>query len=117
MRILGRWTIRSLAALALVMAVGTPALARVAAIRTAAPIADSSDAAVEAAFVEAVEAAVRGAVAMGLSRVALRDAVVLQDAVLVEIVATDADVAPGEEGASTAETGRRIEARADQPAR
>jgi hypothetical protein len=108
---------RSLAALALVMAVATPGLARVAAIRTAAPIADRSDAAVEAAFVEAVEAAVRGAVAMGLSRVALRDAAVVGDAVLVEIVATDVDPEPGDDGAPAGATDLRIEARADQPAR
>jgi hypothetical protein len=75
--------------LAILLGLAPPALARVASIRTTAPLADRSDQAVKAAFTEAVEAAVRGAVAMGLSHVALNEAVVLRDAVFVEILATD----------------------------
>jgi hypothetical protein len=54
-------------------------------------IAEPSDVSVQAAFVEAVEAATRGALTMGLPRVALRQVFLLRDAVLVEIVATDPD--------------------------
>ncbi len=86
MRMPGRVAVTALLTLGLAM----PAFARVAAIRTAAPITDHSDQGVKAAFAEAVESAVRGAVAMGMSHVALNDARVLEDVVLVEILATDA---------------------------
>ncbi|HZS34425.1 MAG TPA: hypothetical protein VFC42_13710 [Methylomirabilota bacterium] len=86
MRMLGRVAVTAL----LTIGLAIPALARVAAIRTAAPITEHSDQGVRAAFAEAVESAVRGAIAMGMSHVALNDARVLEDVVLVEILATDA---------------------------
>jgi hypothetical protein len=46
---------------------------------------------VQAALIEAVEAATRGALAMGLPRVALSQVFLLQGAILVEVVATDGD--------------------------
>jgi hypothetical protein len=75
-----------------VLSIVSPALARVAAIQTSAPLADQSEASIKAAVKQAVEIAVRGAVAMGLPRVHLDDAVVLNDAVVIQILATDAEV-------------------------
>jgi hypothetical protein len=75
----------------------SPALARVAAIETSAPLADHSDEAIKAAITQAVVTAVRGAVAMGLPWVQVRNATVLSELVTVQILATD--VEPEEEEA------------------
>ncbi len=77
------------AAFTLVLVLTAPALARVAMIETAAPIKDKSEDSVKAALKEAVDTAAKGAVAMGLPWVQLRDAQVLEDAVAIQVVATD----------------------------
>ncbi len=69
--------------------VASPALAKVAMIETAAPIQDKSQESVKAALKEAVSTAAKGAMAMGLPWVQVRDAQILQDAVAVQVIATD----------------------------
>ena len=68
-----------------------PALAAMAAIETVQPIENESNEAVEAAVQRAVQAAVRGALAMGLPHVELRGARILNGAVAVQILARDGD--------------------------
>jgi hypothetical protein len=84
--------------------------ATVARIETTAPLQDHAEQTVQAALKEAVDAAVKGAAAMGLPWVHLNRAVVLADVVAVQILATDTapetemDEAPGpdaESGASS----------------
>lgn len=75
--------------LLLMLSVASPALAGVATIETTAPLSDHSEQSITMAFKTAVETAVRGAVAMGLPRVQLRQAVVLEDMVAIRIRATD----------------------------
>lgn len=76
-------------ALLLVLSVTSPSLARMAAIETTAPLQDHSEQSIKAAVTEAVETAVRGALAMGLPWIHLRGALVLADMVTVQILATD----------------------------
>ena len=84
---------RSLGYLAAVLALtlfGTsPALAKMAMIETAAPIKDQSEDSVKAALKEAVDSAAKGAIAMGLPWVQIQDARVLEDAVAIQVLATD----------------------------
>jgi hypothetical protein len=75
--------------LLLAFAIATPALARVAAIETTAPLADQSEDSIKAAIQQAVLSAVRGAVAMGLQWVQVRKARVFTDLVSVQILASD----------------------------
>ncbi len=77
------------AALTFSLLVASPALAKVAMIETAAPIQDKSQEAVKAALKEAVSTAAKGALAMGLPWVQVRDAQILQNAVAVQVLATD----------------------------
>ncbi len=77
------------AAFMLSLLVASPALAKVAMIETAAPIQDKSQESVKAALKEAVSTAAKGALAMGLPWVQVRDAQVLEDAVAVQVLATD----------------------------
>jgi ABC-type polar amino acid transport system ATPase subunit len=86
----GLWGCRLLT-LALVLSFVSPALARVAAIETTAPLVDHSTEAVEAALTQAVLTAVRGAVAMGLTWVQVHQAHVYADVVSVQIVASDTE--------------------------
>jgi hypothetical protein len=74
-----------------ILVAASPAPARVAAIETSAPLADHSEEAIRSALTDAVVNAVKGAVAMGLTWVRLRNAAVLDDAVTVLIVATDTE--------------------------
>ena len=77
-----------------------PAIAAMAAIETVQTVEDESDEGVRAAIERAVQAAVTGAVAMGLPRVELRGARILRGAVAVQIIARDAEATePGEEPA------------------
>jgi len=87
-------------ALLLVLAVASPGLAGVAVIEATAPLQDHSKPAIEAAFKEAVKTAMRGAVAMGLPWVQVREAVVLKDMVAIRVLATDVkpDKEPGDPG-------------------
>jgi hypothetical protein len=79
------------------VSVASPAWARVATIETTAPLQDHAEQSIKTAFEEAVETAVRGAVAMGLSWVKLGRTQVLENMVTVQILATDTDP-QGEEG-------------------
>ena len=76
-------------ALLLGLSVGSPVLARMASIQTTAPLQDHAEQSIQAAVKEAVETAVKGAAAMGLSWVQLGRAVVLGDMVAVQILASD----------------------------
>jgi hypothetical protein len=82
----------------LAFALATPALARVASIETTAPLADQSEDSIKAALEQAVLTAVRGAVAMGLLWVHIRQAVVFTDLVSVQVLASDSEL-PGEDEA------------------
>ncbi|HEV8674932.1 MAG TPA: hypothetical protein VGX21_12870 [Methylomirabilota bacterium] len=86
----GQWGLR-LVTLVFALVLASPALARVAAIETTAPLADHSAEAIEAALTQAVVTAVRGAVAMGLTWVQVRQAYVYTDLVSVQIVASDTE--------------------------
>jgi hypothetical protein len=68
-----------------------PAVAAMATIETVQALDDESDESVKAAIERALEAAVRGAVAMGLPRVELRGARVLRGMVTVQILAREAE--------------------------
>jgi anti-sigma regulatory factor (Ser/Thr protein kinase) len=83
----------------LVAATASPAAAKVAAIQTTAPLQDHAEQSVKTAILEAVQAAVTGAMAMGLPWVQINKALVLENAVAVQIVATDTgpDQGAGEE--------------------
>jgi hypothetical protein len=85
--------------LLLALTLATPALARVAAIETTAPLADQSEDSIKAAIRQAVLTAVRGAVAMGLQWVQVRQARVFTDLVSVQIVASDHELEGEEEHA------------------
>jgi hypothetical protein len=76
-------------AFGLILGVAWPADSSVARIETTAPLRSHAEESVQAALKEAVDAAVKGAVAMGLPWVHLNRAVVLADAVAVQILATD----------------------------
>ncbi len=78
--------------LLMLLSVASPALARVAAIETTAPLADHSKESIEAALTQAVKTAVQGAVAMGLTWIQVRQAVVFSDAVSVRIFASDGEL-------------------------
>jgi hypothetical protein len=75
----------------LVIATALPVAAKMATIQTIAPLRDHEEQSVKNALREAVRSAVTSALAMGLPWVRLRRAVVLQDAVAVQVLATDTD--------------------------
>jgi hypothetical protein len=83
--------------LLLVLSIAPPAGARIAMIQTMAPLQDHAEQPIEAAFKEALETAVKGAVAMGLSWVKLGRALVLENMVVVQIFATDTRLAGEDE--------------------
>jgi len=92
MQMIARLAISALLVLPLVgptAAAASPELARVAAIATTAPLPDHSQQSIDAALEEALSAAMRGAAAMGLRFIRVRQAVVLTDMVSVQILATD----------------------------
>ena len=76
-------------ALLLVFASASPAWARVVSFRTAAPLGDRSDFSIDRAVKGAVDNCVREATAMGLSWIWLRDAAVVGDKILIQMVASD----------------------------
>jgi len=78
-------------ALILVGTLVSPSFAQMALIAATAPLADHAEVTVNAAMKQAIHTAMRGAAAMGLPHMHLRRALVLQDAVLVQIVAADTD--------------------------
>ena len=83
-------------ALLLGLSVASSAVAKVAIIQTTAPLQDHAQPSIEAAFKEAMQTAMRGALAMGCSWVTLSKALVLENMVTVQILATDTK--PDEEG-------------------
>ncbi len=76
-------------ALLVVLMSTSPVLAEMAMIETTATLNEQSNEGVKTAVATAVETAVRGARAMGLSRVALNGVRVLPRMVIVQILATD----------------------------
>lgn len=73
-----------------------PAVAGTALLKATALLQDRSEHSVRTAILEAIEVGVRRAVAMGLPWVHIRPPLLMEDRVIVEIVATDA--APEDEG-------------------
>ena len=108
------WLRSAVAALLLVLGMASPGLARVAAIETTAPLSDHAEQSVRAALEEAVNTAVKGAVAMGLRWFKISKALVLEDLVTVQILATDTASEP--EGEGTPEPENDLETAPDQPA-
>ena len=106
-----RWMISltgtSVVAATLLWATLWPAAAAMATIETVQALDDESDEAVKAAIERAVQAAVRGAVAMGLPRVELRGARVLRGMVTVQILAREAEAEEPEDGPAGAIPSRR----------
>jgi hypothetical protein len=90
-----RWMISfaAIGAVAVTLLWATPrsAVAAMATIETVQALDDESDEAVRAAIERAVQAAVRGAVAMGLPRVELRGARVVRGTVTVQVLAREAE--------------------------
>ena len=98
--------------LLLIVLIASPSAATVATITTTAPLEDHQEQSVDAAFRAALKAAVEGATAMGLPWVRISHALVLEDAVAVQILATDtalgpdgAQEGPKTEGGADSETG------------
>jgi hypothetical protein len=69
----------------------SPVSARVVRMETKVALEDQSDSSVKQALREAFQTSVRGAIAMGFSRVWVDEARVLPDAVVLAMVATDED--------------------------
>ena len=81
-----------LTAASLTLCVATsPVLARVVRMETKVALEDQSEPSIRQALREAFQTAVRGAIAMGFSRVWVDGARVLPDAVVLGMVATDED--------------------------
>lgn len=72
----------------LTLPTAAPAEAQAAAIETTAPLADKSEASINAALDSALESAVRGAAAMGLTRVEILSVYVGEGFVGVQVIAT-----------------------------
>lgn len=105
--------------LLLLLSFAHAAEARVASIETTAALRDYSPEGVALAFQEAVEVAVRGAIAMGLSRILAYEARVMTDMVAIQILATDEDLADedGELGEEVGPApGRSAGGKAERPA-
>ena len=79
------------AALLIAAAVASPAWARVVRMQTVVNLTDRSDPAVKRAVKEAFDISLRGAVAMGFARIRVDEIQVLQDVVVLAMVATDED--------------------------
>jgi len=86
--------------LLLILVSAAPSAATVATIATTTPLENHADQAVNAALRAALKKAVAGAAAIGLRWFRISQALVLDDAVTVQIVATDENPAPdtGEKG-------------------
>ena len=87
-------------ALLLILVSAAPTAATVATIATTTPLENHEEQSVNAAVQAALKMAVAGAAAMGLRWFQISQALVLDDAVTVQIVATDENPAPdtGENG-------------------
>lgn len=80
-----------LSVLLLAAAWAAPVEARVVKFQTSSPLADRSDRSLERAIESAVDTCVRSATAMGLASIRLDDAVVQNNRLVVQMVATDDD--------------------------
>jgi len=80
---------RTLTSMLMLLVLASPAWARVVSFRAAAPLGDHSDPSIDRAIKGAVDSCVREATAMGLSWIWLRDAAVVGDKILVQMVASD----------------------------
>ena len=69
----------------------SPASARVVRIQTAVALVDRSDPAIKQALMKAFDTSLRGAVAMGLPHIRVDEIEVLQDSVVLAMIATDED--------------------------
>lgn len=76
---------------AMVVLAVSPATARVVHMQSVVSLTDRSDPAVKQALMEAFDTCLRGAVAMGFSRIRVSAIQVLQDTVVLATVATDED--------------------------
>ena len=99
-------------ALTLALAPATPSAATVATIATTVPLQDHQQRSIDAALRTALKATIAGATAMGLPWVRINHALVLEDAVAVQILATDtvlgpdgAQEGPETDGGADSETG------------
>ncbi len=81
--------LRALGAVLVLLATAVPVSATIVKLETAVALTDRSEPAVDAAIRQAVETAVRGVAAMGLSTLRFNQAVVLSDRVVVSLLATD----------------------------
>ena len=88
----------------MVLMVAAPAGAAIVSIETSAPVADSSDESIKAALREAVEASVESAMAMGIGGVWLDRAVLMEDRVVVRLLALIGE-APDEDRSAVEEEG------------
>ena len=77
--------------------VPSPALAELASIQTTAPLAEASEQGIEAAVEQVLVSAIRGALAMGLPWVQLRQAIVLPEGGMVSVQILASDRNPVEE--------------------
>jgi hypothetical protein len=113
------WLRSAVAALLLVLGAASPGLARIASIETTAPLSNHAEQTVKAALEEAVNTAVKGAVAMGLRWFKISKALVLEDLVAVQILATDTASEPEgvePEGEAAPESENDLETVPDRPA-
>jgi hypothetical protein len=114
---LGGWVMRAFkqVALALLLAWSStsPAFAGMAMIETAAQLNEDSTEGVKAAVQTAVATAVEGALAMGLSQIALNAVRVLPGVVIVQILATDSaqDAHESDSSSSGAEKDQEVQGR------
>src|SRR5512134_3934461 len=101
----------------LVLAPASPSAAKLVEIETTSPLADHAEESVRVALEAAVKDAVTRAIAIGTPWVRMSHALVLEDAVVVRILATDTDPAMGtEEDAEDArESDTEPGARASEP--
>jgi len=79
------------AALLLTLTLVSPASARVVRMETVVSLTDRSDPAVKQALMEAFDTSMRGAVAMGFSRIRVDGIEVLPNVVVLATIATDED--------------------------
>ena len=100
--------------LVLVLAPASPSVAKVVAIETTSPLEDHAEESVRVALEAAVKEAVTGAMAMGLPWVRMSRALVLENAVVVQILATDTDPDTGT-GEDAWEAPTEPETRANEP--
>jgi len=73
----------------LVLAAASPGLAVMAVIETTAPLQNHSEESIKTAIKTAIETAARGAIAMGLPRIQIRRAFVVDGTVIVHVLASD----------------------------